>query len=530
MATVLTHKLVGTISPTGTLAYISPLYDNYFYASYLSGGTIYIYEINSITGDTTLKHTFTNTSLGLYHFYNISNVVKVVNSLYIAFGSIRERESLILYNITENVIHTITTSQSTQNGCSLSYDSAENCFYIGKNYYYYPQDKCAIYKVDASTFSISSVRTYGRGGDSYTKFGEYFANLTGCIYETYYIPSVGSANQSFSPSQPTTVLTDIDGDTLYLNRSGSYGKFNRSTLELNEVSNIGGSGVPNMSNPNDNKLCFITQNNIYIISQIEYNISYSFKNNDNTFLAGVEGKLPIQNINLTFEGATASVLLTYIDSSTDTLIFDVPTVTGKRCIGFSTQPNSQYTVLVEGDNAISLESDTTFYPVYVTHRPPATVFYINLYKNGAEPNRLDKTNYLEQVGVLEGAFREESSLVNMNVIIQRDTLPSFNYVYIPILNRYYYVTDIASVRYGLWRITLEVDVLMSYKDAIRQCIGFCERNEFQFDDNIIDRNRVIEQGADVTVTPVTNELFIDSDGSVVVQGFGLKLYTVETAE
>lgn len=151
---------------------------------------------------------------------------------------------------------------------------------------------------------------------------------------------------------------------------------------------------------------------------------------------------------------------------------------------------------------------------------------INLYKNTAEPNRLDKTKFLTLVDSLNGEFREENSITSLSITIEYNKVPDFNYVYIPTFNRYYYVDDVISVRTNLWDIILSVDVLMSFKDAIKSCKGFVERNEDESNPQLIDKKRVIEQGYDVEVNEITNEVFVDypdadADGAEELVGWDL---------
>ncbi len=146
-------------------------------------------------------------------------------------------------------------------------------------------------------------------------------------------------------------------------------------------------------------------------------------------------------------------------------------------------------------------------------------FSITLYKNTAEPNRLDKTNYLTLVNSLNGEFREENSITSLSIVIEYNKVPDFNYVYIPTFNRYYYVDDVISVRTNLWEIILSVDVLMSFKDAIKSCNGFVERNEYTSNPLIIDNKRVIEQGVDIEVKTVNNDVFVSDEPTFVLTGF-----------
>ena len=89
---------------------------------------------------------------------------------------------------------------------------------------------------------------------------------------------------------------------------------------------------------------------------------------------------------------------------------------------------------------------------------------MKLYKNHSEKNKIRKslTGEVEYSGTL----RDETSVINPVVMIHATNLSLFNYAYIPEFHRYYYITDIVSVRTGLWRVTMSVDVLMSFKSGI----------------------------------------------------------------
>lgn len=117
-------------------------------------------------------------------------------------------------------------------------------------------------------------------------------------------------------------------------------------------------------------------------------------------------------------------------------------------------------------------NDTTFNAVYVKG------IAINLYVNTAENDRVDKSNYLTQVGTLVGVFKEETSVMNPQIIIEYGVI-DFNYIYIPLLNRYYYINEIISVRNNLWRIKLNCDVLMSFKTEILNLECYISRNEYK---------------------------------------------------
>ena len=154
-------------------------------------------------------------------------------------------------------------------------------------------------------------------------------------------------------------------------------------------------------------------------------------------------------------------------------------------------------------------------------------FIIKLYKNTAEKKRVDKTNYLTLVHTVSGALREETSIVNPVIRFELVDVPEFNYVEIPKFNRFYFVNDVRSIVNNLWEIDMTVDVLMSYKDAVTELNGFIDRNEFKYDDAIIDKKRVIRQGYHVDEWNIDNSLFIPSNGFFAITGFGIYASEVE---
>lgn len=106
---------------------------------------------------------------------------------------------------------------------------------------------------------------------------------------------------------------------------------------------------------------------------------------------------------------------------------------------------------------------------------------LTLFTNLSENNCMDKN--LTEVISLTGDLREESSVINpiITIAADADTIAPVNYAYIDEFERWYFVTNIDSVRNGLWRLTMHVDVLYTYADAIRENYAIIERNEFEYD-------------------------------------------------
>lgn len=89
---------------------------------------------------------------------------------------------------------------------------------------------------------------------------------------------------------------------------------------------------------------------------------------------------------------------------------------------------------------------------------------IDLYTTGSEKNAIYKT--LQNITELQGTLKDECSVINPVFMIEHTNPSSYNYCFIPEFNRYYYITDIVSVRNNLWRVSCSVDVLMSYQTQI----------------------------------------------------------------
>lgn len=143
---------------------------------------------------------------------------------------------------------------------------------------------------------------------------------------------------------------------------------------------------------------------------------------------------------------------------------------------------------------------------------------LTLYKNSSEKNKVNKT--LTEIITLEGSLLESTSVINPSIKIfltgERisgyviednaefvvyngvkltfdsfiyDIVLSANYARIADFNRYYFITDIISIRRNIWQIELSCDVLMSYKDDFLKLKAFIGRNEFNYVMDAVDELR-----------------------------------------
>lgn len=89
---------------------------------------------------------------------------------------------------------------------------------------------------------------------------------------------------------------------------------------------------------------------------------------------------------------------------------------------------------------------------------------ITLCVNNSEKNKIGKS--LSNANIFSGFLKDETSVTNPVIIMELENPTRFNYAYIPEFGRYYFIDDMVSVRTGLWKISMKVDVLESFKVSI----------------------------------------------------------------
>ena len=129
---------------------------------------------------------------------------------------------------------------------------------------------------------------------------------------------------------------------------------------------------------------------------------------------------------------------------------------------------------------------------------------IVLYVNASEINAVDKN--LTELTTLTGTLREQSSIIDPVITISNidNYIGQMNYAYIPEFNRYYFITNIESVRNNLWKVSFHVDVLFTYRDAIRANSAIIERNENEYDLKLNDGLFRTQQNPRIAQFPFPN--------------------------
>lgn len=144
---------------------------------------------------------------------------------------------------------------------------------------------------------------------------------------------------------------------------------------------------------------------------------------------------------------------------------------------------------------------------------------IILYYNNSEKIKLDKE--LTQIGTIEGRLFQNTSITKPSIMFDLDTAVfSANYLYIPQFNRYYFITDVINVSANKWQIQGRVDVLTSFKSAIRENTAIIERQENEYNLYLDDKYYRGYQNEDVQYKKFSGSLPSDKY-ILVVNGGGM---------
>ena len=102
---------------------------------------------------------------------------------------------------------------------------------------------------------------------------------------------------------------------------------------------------------------------------------------------------------------------------------------------------------------------------------------IQIQQTTSEKNKIGKS--ISTLFTASGALREGTSIINPVIMISGANIPTLknaNYMHIPDFNRFYFITDIKSIRNGLIEISGHVDVLQTYASQIRNNTAIIKRN------------------------------------------------------
>lgn len=109
-------------------------------------------------------------------------------------------------------------------------------------------------------------------------------------------------------------------------------------------------------------------------------------------------------------------------------------------------------------------------------------------------------------------LKNGSSIITPTFLVAGE---SFDYNYCSFNGRYYWITDITSVRNELWEVQCRVDVLASWKNEILNSKGFVKYSSSDTNQNIKDGRNVVTSNVERTASYLNMQMF-DINGSYIL--------------
>lgn len=132
---------------------------------------------------------------------------------------------------------------------------------------------------------------------------------------------------------------------------------------------------------------------------------------------------------------------------------------------------------------------------------------VNLMINNSEKNRIGKK--LTGSVTYQCSLKEDCSIMDPVIMLNTSgNMHTFNYMYIPAFQRYYFIVDVTSKGNNLWEITAHADVLETYKDKILANSCILERQTNFYNSYLNDEEYPVYSYDDVITFRFTDSEFI----------------------
>lgn len=138
---------------------------------------------------------------------------------------------------------------------------------------------------------------------------------------------------------------------------------------------------------------------------------------------------------------------------------------------------------------------------------------ITFYKYGGKTNAVSKE--LGTGTELQGLLRDAYDILNPSITVRSSELFGYNYCYVPVFGRYYFIERVSVESTDTYSLELSVDVLMTYKASILASRGVISR---QADPNkhASNRNTVYDTRPKFQTLNFPNTGLFSKDGSIIM--------------
>lgn len=119
---------------------------------------------------------------------------------------------------------------------------------------------------------------------------------------------------------------------------------------------------------------------------------------------------------------------------------------------------------------------------------------IKLYNNKSRANKITKV--IEDEAIFTGEFIEDTSIEGPSFCLNvsdATILTNYNYAYIVDFNKYYFIINKTIEEGNIVRLSLAIDVLMTYKTELASCYATISRSSQMWNLYLQDQSRQTQQ-------------------------------------
>ena len=129
-------------------------------------------------------------------------------------------------------------------------------------------------------------------------------------------------------------------------------------------------------------------------------------------------------------------------------------------------------------------------------------FASRLYKNNSPKNVLNK-NLTDVLTISNVNIKDDNNINNVTLILNGNivNIADYNYLYLQVFNKYYFITDKKILRNNIYEIECEIDLLMTYKDQIKACTGIVKRQQNEYNLDLNDGSLKVYQNPHIITKP-----------------------------
>ena len=138
---------------------------------------------------------------------------------------------------------------------------------------------------------------------------------------------------------------------------------------------------------------------------------------------------------------------------------------------------------------------------------------ITFYKYGGKTNAIPKT--LGTGTDMQGLLRDTYDILRPTITVRQSAVFDYNYCYVPVFNRYYFIENIGVESADIYALSLSVDVLQTYRESILASRGVISQSDNP-NKHANNRNTVYDSMPNFQKLEFPNKDLFNKDGTIIM--------------